>query len=137
MTKGSSLILRIYFALVSLITLITLMFGAIDFLSLGLKTYVFTAADVPTYGLTNCDDLNAARNVAPPKYDSEGRPVELTDEEVKARCEAQNATRLKEYQAEKANNAVRNLALIIISFPLFLVHFRIVFRDWKAERGEK
>jgi len=56
MTKGSSLILRIYFGVVSAVTLFTLMFGAIDFLTIGLKTYVFTSADVPAYGLVNCSD---------------------------------------------------------------------------------
>lgn len=142
MTKGSSLILRIYFGVVAAVTLFTLMWGAIDFLTIGLKSYVFTTADVPAYGLTNCDDPAALEGWY-------GKPVEvnrpatatesekLTAEEQQARCEASNATAMENYGREKANGAVRNLALILVSLPLFIIHFRVVYRDWKAERDDK
>lgn len=137
MTKGSALILRIYFGLVSAVTLFTLMFGTIDFLSLGLKTYIFTAADVPSYGLVNCDSPDAKYQYG--MYPIAAEPTtnkELTPEETKARCEAANATALENYHREKAENAVRNLALILVSLPLFILHFRIVYRDWKGESKE-
>ena len=140
MTKASSFILRLYFALVSAVTLFTLMFGAIDFLTLGLKSYIFTSADVPSYGLTNCDDPTALDGYY-------GRPVAvkaptdttdtMTAEEQKARCVASNATTMENYSREKATQAVRNLALILVSLPLFVIHFRIVYRDWKEERNSK
>jgi len=41
---------------------------------------------------------------------------------------------MENYGREKANNAVRNLALIVVSLPLFILHFRVVYRDWKDER---
>lgn len=130
MSKGSSIILRIYFAVVSAVTLFTLMFGAIDLLTIGLKTYVFTAADVPEWGLENCD-------VTTPRY-PEARPaegtVEPTKEEQQAMCEARNADAMDNYTRQKASNAVRNIALIIVSLPLFVTHFRIVYRDWNEER---
>ncbi len=142
MTKGSSLILRIYFGVVSAVTLFTLMWGAIDFLTIGLKTFVFTSADVPEYGLLNCDDPNALEGwygkpveVSRPAAGTEGET--LTAEEQKARCEASNATTMENYTTQKANNAVRNLSLILVSLPLFILHFRVVYRDWKAERNEK
>lgn len=133
MTKGGTLVLRIYFAVVSAVTLFTLMYGTIDFLAIGLKTYIFRAADVPAYGLVNCDDPMAREGMY-------GKPImttatedsdALTIDEQKARCEAANATTLENYKREKANSAVRNLALIIVSFPLFFLHFRVVYRDWK------
>jgi hypothetical protein len=136
MTKGSTLVLRIYFGLISAVTLFNLMFGAIDFLSLGLKTFVFTAADVPSYGLMNCDSPDAKYQYGTyPIPTGTGSTVkELTAEEIKARCEAANVTTLENYRREKAEAAVRNLALIIVSLPLFILHFRIVYRDWKNEK---
>ncbi len=132
MTKGSSLILRLYFAVVAAVTLFTLMFGAIDFLSIGLKTYVFTAADTPDY-LQNC---------ANPESRYYGAPVDPTikqptTEELQKQCEAINADSVANYERMKASNAVRNLALILVSLPLFLLHFRIVYRDWVEERKDK
>lgn len=130
MTKGSSLILRIYFAVVSAVTLFTLMFGTIDLLSAGLKTFIFKAADVPEYGLENCE-------VTVPRYPEakiEGQP-EYSEEELKAMCEARNADAISNYHRQKASNAVRNIALIIVSLPLFVMHFRVVYRDWSDERA--
>lgn len=140
MTKGSALILRIYFGLVSAVTLFTLMFGTIDFLSAGLKTYVFTAADVPSYGLTNCDSPDAkymyGTETVPAKVATDPATTrELTTEETKARCEAANETAMENYRTQKAQDAVRNLALILVSLPLFVLHFRIVYRDWKGEKA--
>lgn len=141
MTKGSTFIIRIYFAVVSAVTLFTLMFGTIDFLSLGLKTYAFKSADVPEYGLVNCDSVDAqyqfgTRSVPMTEKNTAGTET-LTDEEMKARCEAANDTAIENYKVQKANNAVRNLALILVSLPLFIIHFRFVYRDWKSDRDEK
>lgn len=141
MTKGSSLILRIYFGVIAAVTLFTLMYGLIDFLTIGLKTYIFTSADVPAYGLVNCDSPDAGyqfgtRPVPVTKTNPDGNEM-LSTEEITARCEASNATALENYKTQKANDAVRNLALIIVSLPLFILHFRVVYRDWKNERNEK
>ncbi len=140
MTKGSSLILRIYFVLVSAVTLFTLMFGTIDFLSAGLKTYIFTTADVPTYGLMNCDSPDAkyqyGLETVPAKVPTDPATTRtLSTEEVKTRCEASNKTTMDNYRTQKAQDAVRNLALIIVSLPLFALHFRILYRDWKGEHS--
>lgn len=141
MSKGSSLILRVYFGVISAVTLFTLMFGAIDFLTIGLKTFIFTSADVPSYGLMNCDSPDAKYQYGtatrPIKNGTETETYDLSTEEIKVRCEASNATALENYEIEKANNAVRNLALILVSLPLFILHFRVVYRDWKSERNEK
>ena len=127
MTKASSFILRLYFAVVSAVTLFTLMFGLIDFLSLGLKTYIFKAADVPTY-IRTCGELGS---YAPSKPDGS---TTYTPEQQKADCERGRQEDLQNYKNQKANDAVRDFALILVSTPLFLLHFRIVYRDWKDER---
>ncbi|MCR4312358.1 MAG: hypothetical protein NUV56_03670 [Candidatus Uhrbacteria bacterium] len=129
MTKGGSLILRIYFGVVSAVTLFTLMWGAIDMLTIGLKTYVIKAADVPEYGLENCENPGA-RYAEPVKEDGS----DVTDEEAKAMCERRNDDTMANYRRQKASNAVRDIATVIVSLPLFLTHFRIVYRDWAEER---
>jgi hypothetical protein len=126
MTKANSFILRLYFAVVSAVTLFTLMFGLIDFVSLGLKTYIFKAADVPSY-TRSCTDINAY----PTKVDGESAP---TTEQLQADCERGKQEDLQNYRNQKANDAVRDFALILVSLPLFLIHFRFVYRDWKDER---
>lgn len=140
MSKGSSIILRIYFAVISAVTLFTLMFATMGLLSIGLKTYIFTSADVPSYGLMNCDSPDAKYQYgsvpAPTKVDPAATEI-LTAEAITARCEASNTTTIENYRHQKANDAVRNLALMLVSLPLFMLHFRFVYRDWKAERNEK
>lgn len=131
MTKGSSLILRLYFAVVAAVTLFTLMYGLIDFLSIGLKTYIFTAADVPTY-LESCENPGTRYPEAKPVSDTGNS--EYTDEELQAMCERRNADAIANYERQKADQAVRNLALVLVSLPLFITHFRVVYRDWKEIR---
>ncbi len=130
MTKASSFIIKLYFAVVSAVTLFTLMFGLIDFLSIGLKTYVFKTADVPSYTRT-CGELSTF----PAQPKGEGRSVEYTPEQQKADCERSQMDDLKNYHTQKANDSVRDFALILVSLPLFLIHFRFVYRDWKEDRA--
>lgn len=130
MTKGGSLVLRIYFGVVSAVTLFTLMWGAIDLLTIGLKTYVITAADVPDYGLENCENPGA-RYAEPVKATGES---ETTAAEEKAACELRNSDAMDNYARQKASNAVRDMATVLVSLPLFITHFRIVYRDWSEER---
>lgn len=125
MTKASAFILRLYFAVIAAVTLFTLMFGTIDLLSIGLKTYIFTAADVPSY-LENCS--SAAIRFPEQEY---------TEEELYEQCQQRNESSIASYQQQKASDAVRNLALIIVSLPLFLLNFRIVYKDWKGEKRTK
>jgi len=128
MTKASTFILRLYFAVISAVTLFVLMFGTIDLLSIGLKTYVFPAADVPSY-VENCSEqLLYARSPESEEIDEE-RQLEL--------CKQRNASNVENYRQQKASDAVRNLALILVSLPLFLLHFRIVYKDWKEEKKSK
>ena len=91
MTKGGSLILRIYFGVVSAVTLFTLMWGSIDLLTIGLKTYVIKAADVPEYGLENCENPGA-RYPEVTKEDSA-----TSNEELKAMCERRNEDTMENY----------------------------------------
>ena len=143
MTKGSSFILRLYFAVVSAVALFTLMFGLIEFLTLGLKTFVFKAADVPSY-LQTCGDaeyyttyygkpLGGTDRTAPSQIPAD--VTQQTPEQMLAECQRNRADAIDNYHNQKANDAVRDFALILVSLPLFLTHFRFVYRDWKEDRA--
>ena len=114
MTKGGSVILRIYFSLVSFVTLMILVFSVADLVNLSLKTFVFPAADAPDYQVY-CDT-----NVQTPKD-----------------CDTQRENAAKQALVTKEQNAVRDLSLLIVSAPLFWLHFRIVYKDWMEERARK
>lgn len=123
MKEVSTVILRLYFAVVAIVTLFTAMFGAAELLNMGLKTWVFPAADVPGY-LMDCSDQN--------RFVYE----DITEEEAYEKCLAANEQSIEQYHQEKASSAVYNLSLIIVTLPLFLLHFRIVLRDWRRLSGD-
>ena len=134
-STGASFILRIYFAVVAAVTLFTLMFGAIDLLTIGLRQ-VIPAADQPEWGLEDCSNLTDRYPGGKPAETTPTQTtmVEPTEEELRAACEARNADMLRNWENQQAADTVRNIALIIISLPLFIIHFRVVYKDWKAER---
>lgn len=114
----------LYFIVVAAVTIFTLMFGTVDLLSTGLKTHVFKAADVPSY-LEVCS-ANTVEWVEEPEIDASIK--EAMDD-----CAARNERMLAQYQQQKAEDAVQSLSMILVSLPLFLLHFRVVYRDWKNE----
>jgi hypothetical protein len=125
---------QIYFYAATLIFLIMSVVAAISLLNLGMKTYVFTKADT-AYGM-KCDDsgltyyepgraLLPDGTVAPPK--------QVTPEEKaadKAACE-QNLKDQK--SAERQNTLVQYLSMLIVSAPLFVLHFKWVQKERETE----
>ena len=134
MKEVSTFILRLYFAVVSAVTIFTLMFAAVDLLNIALKNWVFTAADVPIY----IEDCASYFRIDYNPNDSSSKPISApTSEDYQKESESRNASALENYEREKAIGSVQNLALILIALPLFLLHFRIVLRDWKTLKDQK
>lgn len=128
----ASFILRVYFAVVSAVTLFTLMFGAIDLLTIGLRQ-IIPGANQPEWGLEDCSNLTDRYPTG--KIPGETPPVaEPSEEELRAACEARNTDTLRNWKNQQAANLVRNIALILVSAPLFAIHFRVVYKDWKSEK---
>jgi len=113
MTKGGSVILRLYFALVAFVTLMMLIFSVSDLINISLKTYVFPAADAPEW----------------PIY------CESFDDDID--CDETKERELEAAVIRKQQNAVRDISMLLVSAPLFWLHFRIVYRDWKDEKKKK
>jgi hypothetical protein len=114
MTKGGSIILRIYFTLVSFVTLMILIFSVSDLINITLKTFVFPAADRPEY-TTYCD----------------------LQYQTQEQCDTQKVNEERAALVRKQQEAVRDISLLIVSAPLFWLHWRIVYRDWMADKEEK
>ncbi|GEM_PF-734692 len=125
MTKSGSIILRIYFALIAFVTLMMLIFSVSDLLNITLKTYVFTAADAPEY-VSPCFSPEPLKTEAP-----------KTTGDEKAHCEDQRKQEEHSALVRKQQNAVRDISMLLVSLPLFWLHWRIVYRDWMEEHEEK
>ncbi|HJN84908.1 MAG TPA: hypothetical protein QF873_01140 [Patescibacteria group bacterium] len=115
----------VYVAVVSLIGLIMTTTASAQLLNAGLKTWIFTSADVPSY-LEDCNDPDAREVYI---YTEGPSDETLTDTEKISQCEDRKERTLENYGQEKARDAVRNLALLIVSIPLFLVHFRLFLNE--------
>lgn len=116
--------MRIYFVIVAAGTLITLMTGLIGLVGYGLKAGVFPATNFPSY-LENCGEADLRKPVLEEGSD---------DIDYIKECEARNERQIEQYKKQQAGNAVDNFALLIVSLPLFLLHFRFVYRDWHEEK---
>jgi len=123
MSQQRSVILRLYFVLVAFVTLMLLIFSISDLINISLKTWIFTAADQPSY--VSCDYL--------PNLP----PDEVTTEEQTNKCTEYQKQEIAAEKVRKQKNAIRDISLIIVSLPLFLLHFRIVIQDWRDEHDHK
>jgi hypothetical protein len=120
MKNITSFLITLYFVVVSAVALFTFMFSAGQLLDTGLKTYVFKAADVPSY-IQRCDSTSI------PRY----QPDDQSDDEWIAECEERRERAFEDHNRQKASDAVQALALILVSLPIFLLHFHVVRKEWK------
>ena len=104
--------IRLYFVLVSFATLMMLIFSAQSLLNLGLKTFVFHDADM-NHSSVSCYNTTSEQ------------------------CAEDQANAAKQVTAEKQTQAAQSLSMLLVSAPLFFIHFRIVSRDWRSEKKEE
>ena len=135
MNKTISWVKTIYLYLFSLLGLVLIIIGTVNFLEMGLKAYVFTQAD-------QTERVMEQRPVMPHSLEKED--VENIKESgslsSKQEEEIENwLSSYKEWQEQKEKTdpltsrrhgeAANNLALIIVGIPVFLYHWRIVRRE--------
>ncbi|GEM_PF-224165 len=147
--RKSSVIRSLYFYLASVITLAIAVGSLIFLVNLGLKSWVFTEADQsPLVRLGSPPMLYLADttgNVVPTKdVAAVGGKLEC-DEECNLTDAQKNtiSTWKTNYQAwisgsfnpgsQRARDAVVALSFLIVSLPFYLIHFRVVQREWKQE----
>ena len=132
-----SLIRAIYLYLLSLIGIILVLIGSSGFVSMGLRTFIFTHAD---------DEQRLYRERPPKPY---GLPsAERIDGETRAVLRDSNAMRQWEedyeawrsrrntidpVQARRHREAASNLSFILVGLPVYLYHWRLARRDRVGE----
>jgi len=117
---------QIYFYAATLIFLIMSVVALISLLNLGLKTYVFTKADMAY-------DSCASVPMAAPAPVEKGQPAAPTADELarqKADCEKNQAD---QRDAQRQNQLVQYLSMLIVAAPLFWLHFKWVQKERETE----
>ncbi len=111
-----SLIRKIYLYLFSLIGLVLIVIGCVQLVNLGLKAYVFTAADqYYTYPM-------AAPALQVGNSASTTIPAGPIDAEMRAYQNEQT-------KSQREGTAASALAMIIVGIPLYLYHWRVIKKD--------
>ncbi|MCX7589545.1 MAG: hypothetical protein N2Z85_01220 [Patescibacteria group bacterium] len=109
MTK-QELIKLIYLYLFSAIGLILIITGSVRLIDLGLKTFIFKQADVYYYSSPQVKPTDLA----------------ISDEEWQRQIEEQSKMEKLNRLAERQRTASNSIAMIIVGFPIFLYHWRIL-----------
>jgi len=131
---------NIYFYLVSLIALMMIVYGTVDILKLGLTTFVFKGADQldqhgmpPSYSLYPIMDKEGSSTV---RCQEE---CDLTEEEKQLiKSQLEDYKRWQEQQkylpnAQKQRRAVTDISILIVSIPLFTLHWLATRKLEKSE----
>ncbi len=108
---------KAYLYLVSVISLIIAVVGAIMLLNLALKTWIFTKADRDYYGVYPC---YSQKPVMP-----NGEPAKCTPEEEALQTKQNQDNR----SAQKQRDASQALSLLLISAPVWFFHWRLAKRE--------
>jgi len=138
MLEKHSLIRTIYLYLFALVGLALLITGAVKFLDMGLKMFIFTKAEDP-------EKLQQRYYYSIPipieKLETYQTSEELTDEE-KATLKSflENYKKWEEEEAKidylasnRQKQASSNLAMILVGLPLYLYHWRIIKKETKEK----
>ena len=111
----------IYFYLVSFVALMMVVFSTADIINIALKTLVFKAADKDMYYMPPC----AIQMEAAARPDVKSAPAVSVED-----CEKQNESNKKQQEtgrmAQKQRDVVRDISMIVVGIPLFLIHWRIL-----------
>jgi len=136
MLAKNPIIRTIYLYMFALLGLVLLTVGAVRFLEMGLKTYVFKMAD-EEQRLYNRNAISTPYALT--KLESIPSDSRFTDEEVKAvklwlaeyNVQKEKTEKFDYVKAQRHRDASTNLALIIIGLPLYLYHWGVIRRETK------
>ena len=136
MIKKYSLVRTIYLYLFALVGLALLITGAVRFLDMGLKMFIFTKAEDPE----NIQRMYYSGSPIPvSRLEKYEESEELTENEITT---LKNwLAEYEEWQKEEAKidyvassrqrEASSNLAMLLVGLPLYLYHWRIIRKETK------
>ena len=139
-----NIIRQIYLYAVSIISLFLLVFSAGQIVNIGLKTWVFPKAD-PNYN-QRCDDSGniyyggGPAPMATKPIDANGQPVavkEPTAEEKAAAKKTCEQNLADQRSADRQNQLVSALSMLLVALPVFIFHFRIVQKERNEDKEMK
>lgn len=108
----------VYFYLVSFVALMMVVFSAANMIDIGLKTWVFKEADNMYYYDPMCPTISSDLKAAPESSlpDCERQKEESRKQQEKMRV------------AERQKSLVRDISMIAVGIPLFIIHWGIARR---------
>src|SRR3989338_3555279 len=121
-TSKTGLIKSIYFYLVSLITLVIIIFSTADLVNVALKVTIFTKAD--RVFETPC------LATPPPNGTVTGT------ERFPYDCDAQKRNSMEEREAQRQRDLVRDIGLLAVAIPVFAWHYATIRRETREEKSE-
>ncbi len=134
----------IYFYLVSLICLVIMIIGSINFSDTMLKTYVFKAADQDRYAYNNRPVDPYTKVEAAKKVEAIDGSAEFTDEEKRLAHQwledyktwSEKEKNIDYIASERARTSATSLAMILIATPIFIIHWRAARRESRNAKKE-
>jgi len=134
--KHHPLVRTIYLYLFALVGLALLTIGAVRFVDMGLKTFVFTKAE-------ELQRLYQGPSMPyPPARIEKLQEEEGLSEEEKATIRqwlvdykgwGERRSKIDPVAAQRHRDASTNFAMILVGLPLYLFHWRIIRRETKSE----
>lgn len=134
MKKTTRIIRTVYLYVAALVSLIFLAVGSGILINTGLKAYVFPKAEEGGYNRCNQQPpVYNLENVKDPDVTSEQQRRQIDNlirdyEEWKEKNTGEECL-----SAERQNDLVNSLTMIIIALPIFLVHWKIIRREKDKE----
>lgn len=112
--KKESIIRKIYLYSFSLLGLVLVVIGAVRLVTLGLKVYIFTKADI--------NYIYPAPKVVPAEDGKVREVAEPSQEEISKYNEEQAAS-------QRQRDAAESLAMLIVGVPLYVYHWNVTKRE--------
>ena len=110
---------KVYLYLVSLISLVIIVVGAIMLINLALRTWVFTKADHNFYPGYQCPMSSAT-----PSGNNDVLPPCTAEQQDQFKKQAE-----EDRSAQKQRDAAQAIAMILVATPVFLYHWRIARKE--------
>lgn len=131
------LIRTIYLYIFTLLGLVFLIIGAIRFLDMGLKVYVFTEAEK-----TESSDryISTPCSIELTKIERAQDDDTFTDEEKESLktwlAEYREHEKIDYVKANRHRDAATNLSFILVGLPLYLYHWHIIKKETKEQKEQ-
>ncbi|MEK7590396.1 MAG: hypothetical protein AAB454_01660 [Patescibacteria group bacterium] len=113
------LIRKIYLYSLALIGLILVVIGGVRLVSLGLKTYIFTKADI-YYSYPSARPVKVAGDKTATEF------IEPTKEEL-------DEFNKNQASSNRQREAAESIAFMVVGLPLYLYHWTVIKKDRKEE----